>query len=345
MSRKFRDPADSPKIALVGCGTFAERFYLPALEKIPGAMANLVLVDSNQERARKMARRFGARRYASEYQEVWDDMDGVIIVAPYHLHYEISMDFLRHGVHVLCDKPLAQSPLEVKEMVVRAKEFGVTISTNYTQRLFPSSMKVKEMISTGVIGKLISIQYSWGSNLKWLAASGSYFDAKTSPRGVLLDWGSHPIDLICWWLGEKPRPTFSLNDSYGGPEAVAHVGLEHNGCAIDVRLSWLSDLPFRYIIRGELGTIENGNYDWWTVPIKFEDGITSTISLESPESNYFDFGRKVVANFLDVIKEDAPPLVPAASVIPAAELINELYAAASRFSLPWTDFSEQIDAA
>lgn len=333
----------SPRIALVGCGAIAELYYLPAIARYPSVLEKLILVDINGARAQKLAVGFNVQNYLIDYRKVLGEVDGVIIAAPHHLHYSMSMEFLSHGVHVLCEKPLAESAVEAKEMVKQSDKTGAMISVNHTRRLFASLLKVKELLSDKAIGNPLSIKYFEGEKFDWPTRSGFYFDARMSPRGVLLDRGTHALDLICWWLGGKPRLISSQNDSFGGCEAVAHVQFEHNGCVGEVRVSWLHQLPNSYTIEGESGTIEGSVYDWRCVTVTTRPGKKKEIRLKSNETHYADFCNRVVANFLDIASKGDKPLISASDVLDSMELIDECYETASRFSMPWYETLEALD--
>lgn len=326
---------NAPRIAVIGCGAIVESYYLPAIAKYPSVLERLVLVDSNEARAQKAACAFNVHNYVCDYHEILNEVDAAIIAVPHHLHYRISMDFLIKGVHVLCEKPLAVSSVEAKEMVAQAEKSGVTISVNNTRRLFPSYPKIKELVSAGTIGNLLSLKYFDGEDFRWPTASGFYFNSETSPKGVLLDRGAHVLDAICWWLGGKPKLLSCETDSFGGPEAVASIEFEHNNCSGQVRLSWLSKLQNTYKIIGELGVIEGGIEEWGKVTVTFRCGKTKKIKLESEEENYNDFGNRVVTNLLGVVSKGEKPIIPASEVIPSIELIEECYSIASRFNMPW----------
>jgi predicted dehydrogenase len=136
---------NTPRIAIVGCGAFTEVFYLPALAHHPEILKEAILVDNNEERLKKLALKFHVAEYHKDYHKVLDKVDGAIVAVPHQFHYPISMDFLKKGVHVLCEKPLADSPDKASEMVDQAARSGVTLSANHTQRLFPANIKIKEL--------------------------------------------------------------------------------------------------------------------------------------------------------------------------------------------------------
>jgi predicted dehydrogenase len=237
-------------------------------------------------------------------------------------------------VHVLSEKPLTETVAEAKELVALADTNKITLSVNLTRRLMPANEKVKELLSTGAVGKVHSITYLDGSEFNWPTASGFYFDSKISQRGVLFDMGSHVLDLICWWLGGIPSVIKSENDSFGGCEAVASLALDYHGILVNVRLSRLSKLPNTYVITGESGSIEgmvyNGNY----LTLKSNKG-SKTLKLTSDQSGTPGYALKLVRNFVDVILSGARPLIPAQEALASIELLTEAYRKAQKFTLPW----------
>ena len=101
---------DVPRMALIGCGAIAESFHVPALESRSTLRGRVVPVDPNIDRAERMARRLGASRVASDYREVLGSVDGVIVATPHSQHVPIALECLRQKIHVLCEKPVAETP-------------------------------------------------------------------------------------------------------------------------------------------------------------------------------------------------------------------------------------------
>jgi predicted dehydrogenase len=228
--------------------------------------------------------------------------------------------------------------MEAIEMVEQSKTSNVTISVNNTRRLFPSYGKINELIQSGSIGSLKSIEYINGFYFQWPTASGFYFNHKDRPpRGVLLDQGAHVLDLICWWMGNKPDVIFSQNDSFGGCEGMAIIALKKGGCSIEVKLSWLSQMQNSFKIIGEEGTIEGGIEDWDKFEHKLISGKSKKIIIKCKEKNYCDFADKLVTNFIDVVSKKAIPLIPGIEIIPSIKLIEECYEVTTKLSTPWYD--------
>jgi predicted dehydrogenase len=334
---------NAPRIALVGCGAITEWFYAPALARHSTVRKNLVLVDRDEARVKKLATKWSVTKFAGDYREVLDEVDGAILAVPTHLHHPIAMEFLARGIPVLCEKPLAQSAPQAREMVNLAEQTGAALAANYTRRLYASFGKIKEMLASRTLGEPLSIEYLVGEEFKWPTVSGFYFDTATSPRGVLLDGGSHVMDIICWWLGGKPELRSCQNDSFGGIDAVTHVQFVHGRCDGTVKLSWLGKSASRYTIKCEAGTIEGGIYDFGSVGLTTPSGHKKVVHLKANEKYYSDFGYKMVDNFIDVIAGRARPLVSGRDVLDSMEFIDECYESASRFDMPWYDIAVDDD--
>lgn len=325
----------SPRIALIGCGAIAIEYYLPALLRHPSVLERLILVDRNEAQAQKLAAKLNVRSWVADYRQVLDDVDGVIVAVPTHLHHPIALEFLSRGVPVFCEKPLAESGDKARELVEQARRVGTVLAVNYMQRLIPSFAKVKEMLASDTLGEPLSICYSVGEEFKWPTVSGFYFNSPVTSRGVLRDRGAHAIDHICWWLGGKPRLIGSRNDSFGGSEAVAQVQFERGRCTGRLTLSWLATFPSTFKVTCEKGTVAGDVYDYSNIVLRTETGRNRRMTLQSKERTKIDIACKFLTNFIEVIQNGAEPLVAASQVLDSIEFIDECYAAVSRFEMPW----------
>jgi predicted dehydrogenase len=334
----------APRIALIGCGAIAESYYLPALAKYPRLMENLLLVDRNEARVQQLGQKLNVKERLTDYRSALDrQVDGVIVATPDHLHYPISAHFLSSGVHVLCDKPLAQTAPEAEELVRLALSNNAALAVNYTRRLFASSREVKRLLDDAAIGAPVSFRHSEGFDFNWPTVSGYCFDWRTTRKGVLVTQGTHVVDLICWWLGGKPEPLEFLHDSFGGPEALAHVKFKYYGCTGEITLSFLNKLPDNYLIQGEYGSIVGSTYDPECLVLTGKSGKSSRVKLSPGEVDYFGFGNRIVANFLRVVEKQEAPLVSGQDVLDSIRFIDECYSNASRFAMPWYEGLETVD--
>ena len=332
---------EAPVIALIGCGAITEALHLPALARHPEMMAKAVCVDPNIGRATAMATKFGAARAVARYQDVMADVDGAIVAVPPKLHYPVTMDLLAANVHVLCEKPLTETGEQARGLVATAQQMGVALCVNNYRRLYPSSIKVRDLIAAGELGTVRRLEFSWGEQFDWPAASAAYFGVAAG-RGVLADKGAHVLDLVCWWLGGKPEVVSYEDDSMGGTEAVAALHFRIKECEGVVRLSWLSRYANTFEIQGDRATAAGRLFDWNTLDLKRSSGRPKKIRLPSPAKVPQDLGKVLLDNFLDVVRGRALPVVTAADVLPSIELLDDCYARRKRMPMPWYDAWRRI---
>ena len=305
-------------------------------------MSRVICVDPSVERAKKMADKFGAARAVANHEQVIDEIDGAIIAVPARLHYQLGMSVLSAGVHVLCEKPLAENGRDARALVEKAGTAGVALCVNNYRRLYPSSLKVHSLIASGELGTITHLEYWWGEQFDWPTASGAYFGAAAGGRGVLSDKGSHILDLVCWWIGGKPEIVSYQDDAMGGTEAVAHLHFRRGECEGHVRFSWLSRYRNTFSIKGDRASLAGGLFDWDTVHLKPAGGRTTKLRLPSDAKVPQDVGETMLDNFVEVVSGQAQPLVTGVHVLPSIELIDECYAARKRLPASWHDAWQRI---
>jgi predicted dehydrogenase len=333
---------EPPVIALIGCGAITEALHLPALARHPETMAKVICVDPNLDRAKAMATKFGAARAVARYQDVVADVDGAIVAVPPKLHFPIAMDLLGASVHVLCEKPLTESGEQARILVAKAQQTGAALCVNNYRRLYPSSIKVRDLIASGELGSVQHFEFLWGEQFDWPTAGGAYFGVAAGGRGVLADKGSHILDLVCWWLGGKPEVVSYEDDAMGGTEAVAVLHFRVRECEGVVRLSWLSRYANTFEIRGDRAKATGSLFDWNTVNMEGASGRQQKLRLASVAKVPQDLGRILLDNFLDVVQGRAVPLVAGSDVLPSIELLDECYARRKRMAMPWYDAWHRI---
>jgi predicted dehydrogenase len=333
------------RVAMIGCGAIAEAYYLPALKQHAGTLRQIVLVDPDLRRAVALASTLSGvdARCAESHDQVWNDIDAAIIATPPGVHAKIAIPLLARGVHVLCEKPLADSVADAIAMIERAAQSRVCLFVNQTRRSYPALKRVKELLKSGVIGECVTIEHREGYRFAWPSVSGWHFARGNSARGVLLDQGVHALDTICWWLGGKPRVVSCRTDSFGGPEGTADVALRFGTCAVSLSLSWLSQLSNTYRIVGTRGVIEGSIADFCRFTLADGRGRIQRVVAGPARCDYHDLFHLFLANFFDAVDGCAAPLVPGSSVLPAIQLMDECYRSASRMAMPWLETLPELD--
>lgn len=143
------------------------------------------------------------------------------------------------------------------------------------------------------------------------------------------------LDLMCWWLEGTPEVLESQNDSLGGPESVSFTKFRIGPCLCEVKLSWLTKLANKLEIFGSKGHVVLSSFESTRLQVTMQGKPLETLSLTKSSQGYAHYANEVVDNFLEVIDGTARPVVPGAAVLDSLELIDQCYALAKPFQMPW----------
>ena len=197
MGKKFRT-------GIVGCGGIANGKHLPALSK----MENVEIVafcDLIPERAEKAREKYGApdaKIYAT-YEELVKDptIDVVHVCTPNKSHAPISIAAMEAGKDVLCEKPMAKTAADAREMVATAKRTGRTLSIGYQSRYRADSQYLKKCCEAGDLGE---IYYARAHAIRRRAVPtwGVFLNEEEQGGGPLIDIGTHALDLTLWEMND-----------------------------------------------------------------------------------------------------------------------------------------------
>ncbi len=134
--------------------------------------------------------------------------EAVYIATPVFLHAQQSIESLRAGKHVLCEKPMAMNHAEALTMEGAAQESGKLLGISYYRRMYPKVDRAKELIAAGAIGRPV---FGEASSHDWFYPGDGFrawlVDPALSGGGPLFDIGSHRIDLMNYFLGRPERAT------------------------------------------------------------------------------------------------------------------------------------------
>ena len=329
-----------PRVAIVGCGAAAREFCLPVLARFPGFRNSVVVVDRQLPQAEAVAREFGVAHYCTDYRHLPVEVDAAIITTPHHLHAEQSIHFLQQGKSVFTEKPLGMTEAEATDMLKAASLGGATLMVNNCRRLFPAYRKVSELIHRGEYGKILSVQISDGSPFDWNSASAFYIRDTQTVRGVFLDRGAHTVDILCWWLGDRPRVVDARYDAFGGGEALMDVRLTCDEISIGLKFSRLYKLENCYTIQCEQAQIRGRLFDATGFRV-VRDGRTESIVAGAPLL-YNEYAWKLVENFIGVLQGSARPLFEAGDVAPSIAVMDQAYRRAKPYECSWYEVDPNI---
>ena len=196
------------KIAIVGCGAITRFRHAPECTQNP-AVELSGFFDVNPQRALELAGQYHAHCYKS-YQEILQnsEIDAVILCTPNFTHAKDSIEALKAGKHVLCEKPMAVNVREGIEMSNTAASCGKLLMIAQNQRFHPAHQKAKSLLKDHVLGRILTFrsEFSHGGPENWgidHSCATWFFKKDKSTIGSMGDLGVHKIDLLRWMLGEE----------------------------------------------------------------------------------------------------------------------------------------------
>lgn len=208
--RRERLEINKLNIGIVGCGWIVEFAHLPALLKNEGVCVKAVF-DTDPDRARYIAEKASAAYVFNKFEDFLDcGLDGIIIATPNATHAPYTLEALRRRIGVLCEKPVALKSSEVDEIIKVCKEKRVVYVPGFVNRSRTDIRKMYSVIRDGKIGDIRLVSAGW-LRKNGVPRPGTWFtNRRLSGGGVLVDLGSHVIDICLMLLGNKKLKSAEL---------------------------------------------------------------------------------------------------------------------------------------
>ena len=207
-------------------------------------------------------------------------IEAVSIVTPNHLHYAVAREFLKRGIHVICDKPLTSNLPDAKKLVKAAEASGAIFVLTHNYTGYPMVRQARQMVINGDIGKIRVVQVEYPQD--WLSVEQDFKQAewRTDPArsgagGSTGDIGTHAFNLACFITGLEVESLAADIQAFVPGRLVddnAHVMLRFHGGARG--MLWSSQVApgnenaLRIRVYGETGGLEwaqeDPNYLWHT---------------------------------------------------------------------------------
>ena len=199
------------RMLILGTGSMAQS-HADAFAAMPDVRL-VAAVDPNPESLRAFCDKYGiAQRFSSLDEAIrWGGFDAATNVTPDPVHHATTMDLLRAGKHVMCEKPLSTNWARAREMADLARAKGVVNVVNLTYRNVPALQKAAEMVAAGQLGRIRHLEASylqswltqpawgeWTTEPRWLWRLSKAHGSK----GVLGDVGIHILDYATFVAGE-----------------------------------------------------------------------------------------------------------------------------------------------
>jgi predicted dehydrogenase len=333
------------RMALIGCGAVAEWCHLPAAKRVR-QIEVVSVVDTNLERAERLARRFGVSHWGADLGQLPGGIDGAVVAVPNRHHGAVAGECLRRGIPILLEKPLAATVEEAQAIAALSERTGVLLQIGHVYRFCRGAQLVKRCLEEGWLGTVRRISVEWGSVFDWPVASGFIWDKEQAGGGVLIDAGPHVLDLLFWWMGE-PLAFEYWDDARGGVEAECAISLTWRGAggliAGQVVMSRLRGLSNSVRIVAERFSLEYGINDrrgeirLW--PTRDAPGGLVLVPDRSvtPMQSWEEVFADQLRAFVRAVGDGGPAPVSAAEGLRAVKWVEACYRARRPLEYPWLD--------
>ena len=193
--------------AVVGLGGIAQRAVLPAFKHCKKSKL-VAVVSGDLSKARKLAKKFGARS-AHTYEEFVPclrepDIEAVYLASPNGCHLDQTLRAAAAGKHVLCEKPMANTVEECREMIEACRRHGVRLMIAYRKYFEPASLALKRLVTGGKLGPLRVVHSAFTIFIPPSRPPGWRFDPALAGGGALPDVGVYCINTVRWLTELEP---------------------------------------------------------------------------------------------------------------------------------------------
>lgn len=215
------------RMGIIGCGNMGGA-HENGFSELSDIMEITATCDIVPERAQQAAEYTGASVALTDYQEMVEHVDAVLISLPHDLHFEAGMFFLNAGKHVLMEKPMCNTEEECIKLIETSEKVQKVLMTAYPVRYWPIIVKMKELVDSKVYGDVFQMSV-WTEQFTKYSEGHWGLSAKRLGGGQFFSHGCHYVDLLFWFLG-NPIKGIHFGTNLGTPwmekEGTSHAVME-----------------------------------------------------------------------------------------------------------------------
>jgi predicted dehydrogenase len=265
---------------ILGCGWIAQQFA-DALNGTEGAVI-YAAASRSQDKADKFAKKNKVEKAYGNYMALIEDpeVDIIYVATPHSHHFANTKVCLEKGKHVLCEKAFTVNTAQAKELLALAKAKNLFLMEALWTKMQPGMIKAKELIDSGVIGDIISMDADFGLKFE-IDPKHRLFNPYLA-GGVLLDIGIYPLFLSLYMFG-KPSviKAHSILDHNNIDHTTSMISQHDSGTMCNLTSTSVANRPVTASFYGTNGRLEFDN--WWFTPVNF------TLSVDEKEPELFEF--------------------------------------------------------
>jgi predicted dehydrogenase len=305
------------------------------------------------ERAENAVMKYNRGKAVFDYKEILADpeVDAVSVCTPNNVHGVITIDALRAGKHVLCEKPAAGLYSEALEMQRVQHETGKVLNIGVVNRFNDGVNKIKQLIDGGELGEIYNVYISFRSHRSIPGLGGAFTTKAIAGGGALIDWGVHFIDIVMYCCGDPAPKTASAEtfcklgmpikdyvytDMWAGPpveDGICDIDdsitglVRTSGPAISINGAWAQNIGETEMFIDFMGTKGGIRLQYGADFTKYgtQNGMLTKTTYQYTTKNHFE---NEINAFIGCIKsgEKLPSHID--TVILTAKLMDALYRSA-----------------
>ncbi len=332
--------------ALIGCGRIGGTKHVEAIIENKDILQAVAVCDVVEEKAQRASEKIeqgtGKRpKVYTDYKELLknEDVDVVAIATESGYHYKISMDALESGKHVLVEKPMALSTVEMRDIIEYSKKVGKTLGVCFQNRFNPAIQELRKKIESGAFGKInyIAATVRWNRNEEYYKQA-SWRGTWELDGGSLMNQCTHNIDLLQWMAASEVDEIYGVIRNFQHP----YIEAEDFGSAIikfkngivamleGTTTVYPKNLEETLSIFGEKGTVVIGGLAVNKILVWRFEGEDSHpfMNLPDPDTVYGRGHVPLYRDFAQAIIEGRKPLVDGEEGMKSPEIVLGIYKSA-----------------
>lgn len=293
---------------IIGCGDVTEIKSGPPLYKVPNSRL-VAVMRRDADKAADYARRHNVGKWYNDAENLLNDeeINSVYVATPPSSHLEYALASLKRGLNVYVDKPVTINANEARQMAEALKHSKSKLSVAHYRRALPMYLYIKELLDSGAIGDVRSVQIrTWKSakpGNEDLAQDNWRIMPHLSGGGYFNDLSPHQLDLMLFYFGVPAKYIgFSINQAgvYGATDHTCGSIIFENGVVVNG--SWCfnvapSEVADECVMAGSKGSISFPFFNEpYTVTLKNGEGESAKTFIQ-PQHIAYPMIEKVVNYF------------------------------------------------
>ncbi len=306
------------KLGMIGTGIIAGT-YFAALKECSDFKLTAV-AEVNEEKAKQVSKEQGVPYYL-DYKEMCEkeDIDAVVINLPHFLHCEATVFCLQKGIHVLCEKPMANTVDECEKMIAAAEKSGKMLAIGHVMRYLPAMQVIKEYTDNKTLGELTMVTevrnepYFLPQRPRW------FLNKKLSGGGICMNFGAHALDKLAYVIGDDFKDINAVCGNLQTDDDVeGHAQIYLTACGVPASITFSGYAPFRS---------NDATFFFTKGALRNKNGSLEICDEQFGEFKPFEYDKKYKGAFTYQLEEFAKLIRGEESICPDGEYGKKIISA------------------